>query len=282
MLLWLLIPLVLFVIIMIAVVIIIAIYCYHRCSKEVPILMYHRVTDIPGDRLSIPPNLFAAQLEYLQKKGHHTITLAQLHQYLTAGTTLPAKPVILTFDDAYDDNYTNALPLLQQYGMCGTVFAISQWVDADNGWEDFPGKRKFHTMNWEHLREWHNAGMEIGSHTRTHPLLTTLTDDEILNELIASKSELQERLGITVQFLAYPYGDCDARVKKLTSQAGYLGAVAIYDNAPLLRNDLYGLRRIMISSKNSLKDFAMKTSPWHILSIGLRQLERGIKRVLNG
>ncbi|HEY3375993.1 MAG TPA: polysaccharide deacetylase family protein, partial [Armatimonadota bacterium] len=113
---------------------------YRRCAREVPILMYHRIAQIPGDRNSVPPAMFAAQLAYLQRHGYRTITLGALHTARTTGAALPAKSVILTFDDAYDDNLTVALPMLQQYGMVGAVGVITGWVGTPNDWEAYPGK----------------------------------------------------------------------------------------------------------------------------------------------
>ncbi len=253
---------------------------YYRCSREVPILIYHRIADIPGDRLSVSPDKFAMQMKYLQTHGYNSISLEELYVHLTEGVKLPKKSVIITFDDAYDDNFLNALPLMQKYGMRGTVFAITNWIDKDNDWENYPGKPICHTMSWEQLRAWNAAGMEIGSHSMAHPALVCLTDDAMLNDLAGSKLELEKQLGILINFIAYPYGVCDARVKKITKQAGYLAAVAIYTGSPLWSNDLFGLRRIVVSEKNSVAEFAMKVSPWHLISIGLRRGESNFKRFL--
>jgi len=99
--------------------------------------MYHRICDIAGDPFSISPESFAQQLEFLKKNGYHTITLQMLYQHLQSGIVLPKKPVILTFDDAYEDNLINALPLLNQYEMTGTVFIITSCVGRYNDWDRY-------------------------------------------------------------------------------------------------------------------------------------------------
>ncbi|HEX2949062.1 MAG TPA: polysaccharide deacetylase family protein [Armatimonadota bacterium] len=252
-------------------------YAYSHFSKDVPILMYHRVADIPHDRLSVHPEQFDAQLAFLRGHGYHTISIAQLQTHLTTGTPLPKKPVILTFDDGYDNNFTNALPIMKKHGMTGTVFVISDWVGKANDWENYRNKPACRTMSWEQLREWHQSGMEIGSHTVNHPHLSGLSDEDITEELVRSKATIEDKLAIPINSLAYPYGDFDERVRRQVMAAGYNTAIAIYTGVPIWHNDLFALRRNIIASTNSLKAFSSKVSPWHPVLIGLRQLEQRIR-----
>jgi len=259
-----------------AVALLAAFLMYRRFARAVPILMYHRIIDIPGDRISMPPEKFAAQMRYLRDHGFHAVSLAALHRHLAESVPLPSRPVVLTFDDGYEDNLTTALPILREYGMTGTVFVISGWVGRMNEWE--AGQPRCRLMTWEQLAEWHRAGMEIAAHTMTHPHLPRLTDEEIAKELISCKQVIEERLGIPVNFLCYPYGDVDAGVKRITQECGYLGGVAIFENAPILRDDPYALRRVVMSARQTLGQFAVKVFLLHPLTIWFRQVERGMKR----
>ena len=134
-------------------------------TLQVPILMYHYISappagaDIYRRDLSVTPALFESHLKYLTDAGYHAITLDDLLYALAQGRELPAKPVILTFDDGYEDNYTNAFPLLQKYNMVGHFFIISDFVNQER-----PGY-----MTWPQIEEMAAAGQRFGSHSRDHP-----------------------------------------------------------------------------------------------------------------
>ena len=129
--------------------------------------MYHYISvppagaDIYRRDLSVTPALFESHLKYLTDAGYHAITLDDLLYALAQGRELPAKPVILTFDDGYEDNYTNAFPLLQKYNMVGHFFIISDFVNQER-----PGY-----MTWPQIEEMAAAGQRFGSHSRDHPNL---------------------------------------------------------------------------------------------------------------
>ncbi|MCM0758014.1 polysaccharide deacetylase family protein [Sporomusa sphaeroides DSM 2875] len=251
---------------------------YTKFCKRIPILMYHRIATVPGERNSLPPEKFKEQLDYLQQHGYNPITLIDLYKHYSHQVPLPPKPVILTFDDGYEDNYLTALPLLRERNMRATVFPIANWVGKENKWENF-NHQLTRTMNWNQLKAWRAAGMEIGSHTLEHPFLTQCDETRLDKEFRDSKAILQENLGSTIEFLCYPYGFFDDKTIHAARKNGYKGALAIYDNAPLWRQDLFALPRIPIPSKQPLWEFALKVSRFHIVFILLRKLERSGKRL---
>ena len=108
---------------------------YLKFKNYVPILMYHRIANIPSDRNALPKEKFAEQLEYLSTHNYHTITPEQLYNHFVNKTKLPKNPVLLTFDDGYQDNYLEALPLLKKYNMTAVVFPIYNWIGKPNKWE---------------------------------------------------------------------------------------------------------------------------------------------------
>lgn len=254
-----------------------AVLLYRHQAREIPVLMYHRIADIPGDQYSIPPALFAWHLDFLQRRGYHTISLAAFYAHLAQGASLPPKPVVITLDDGYEDNFTNALPLLAQRHMTAAVFAVAGWVGKYNDWENYPGKPRVRLMTWEQLHAWRQAGFDVGSHTMGHPYLSMLTDTEIAYELTASKRLLEEKLGERVDFLCYPYGDFDRRVQAAAQAAGYKAAFAIYEGTSWLRNDLWALRRVAVPLRTGREKFARRVSPWHVTVIALKKWENRLK-----
>lgn len=219
---------------------------------------------------------FIWQMEYLRKNSYHTISVAQLEQYLSQGKTLPQKSVVLTFDDGYVDNYELALPVLKQYGLTASVFVVAGWVGRECGWRK-AGQRDTRLMNWDELRQWQNAGMEVGAHTMEHPKLSELSENEIRQELVRSKQLLEDNLQIPITVLCYPYGDFDSRVQEIAQETGFKAALAIHEGVSLSHNDLFALRRVGISSRLGQLEFMLKVSPLHPFFIWMRQIEKKIK-----
>lgn len=245
-------------------------------GQQVPILMYHRVEKVSHDRNTVPLDKFIWQMQYLQKNGYHTISVQQLERHLTEQVPLPEKPIVITFDDGYADNYEYALPVLRQYGLTASVFVVAGWVGRECGWRK-PGQRNATLMNWEELRAWQSAGMEVGAHTMHHPKLSQLTEAQIREELSDSKQLLEENLHTEVSVLCYPYGDFDLRVQRIAQEVGFTAALAIFEGVSLTRNDRYALRRIGISSRLGKLEFKLKVSRWHPVFIWLRQWEKKLK-----
>ena len=254
-----------------------SLYLYLRFSTRIPILMYHRIADVPGDRNALPVEKFIEQLAYLKQNGYHTATLEDVYLHYTKQKTLPPKSVLLTFDDGYKDNYTTALPLLKEYCMTAVVFPIANWIGRENQWENFH-KAATTTMTLEELKLWHSHGMEIASHTVNHPFLSTCKGEQLQAELMDSKQQLSELLGISIDFLCYPYGNFNQATILAAKNAGYKAAFAIFDQVPLWNIDVYALPRIQISARQSINEFKLKVSKIHTIFIAMRQFERWFKK----
>ncbi|MEA3249046.1 MAG: polysaccharide deacetylase family protein [Patescibacteria group bacterium] len=182
----------------------------------VPILVYHHIRE-PKAGLSaadrqyeVTPEVFEAQLAYLQEEGFESIPISDIAAAFSEGKPLPERPVVITFDDGRDTQYTEALPLLKEYGFTATFFVFT---NAPNR----PGY-----VTWEQLAEMRDAGMEIGSHTVYHPFLTKSSDEELISELQGSRATIQEKLGVPGDVLAYPFGLHDERVLAAVWEAGYI------------------------------------------------------------
>jgi peptidoglycan/xylan/chitin deacetylase (PgdA/CDA1 family) len=187
-------------------------------TLSVPILMYHRIDvlrpTLPAitRSLTVDPRDFARQMRWLHGHGYHTVTQAQLFAALERGSRLPAKPVLITFDDGYRDVLANAAPVLRRLGMKATAYVITSRIS--NGDVSF--------LTWPQLKQLEQDGVEIGSHTVHHAELPGLSDPAALQELIQSRRALEAHLDHPVQWFAYPAGRFDARSGTLVRQAGYV------------------------------------------------------------
>jgi peptidoglycan/xylan/chitin deacetylase (PgdA/CDA1 family) len=171
-----------------------------KLSKDhlrIPILMYHYIRPMPGPKdklgqgLTVTPETFTKQLDALVQKGYSSITFADL---VNSGAVLPAKPIILTFDDGYQDAYDQALPALLSHHLKAVFYIISS----------FPGKPNFAT--WNEIQEMSGSGMEIGAHTVDHHDLAKLSVSQQTHEIADSISMIEKKLSIDVLSVAYPSG----------------------------------------------------------------------------
>jgi peptidoglycan/xylan/chitin deacetylase (PgdA/CDA1 family) len=212
--------------------------------------MYHHIQDLPpnASRLrkiwTVAPTAFEAQMQYLAQNHYNAISVAQLVAYFQDGQPLPAKPIIITFDDAWLDQYTVAFPILVKYGLRGTFFIPSKYPDHGAT-----------ILTWAQVLEMDAAGMEFGSHTIGHRPLAGLAREVALYEIRESKRVIENRLGHTTIALAYPNGSYDAAVIELLRENGYRAAVTIAGGYKQNGNDLFRLRRIPVSYADSLEDF---------------------------
>jgi peptidoglycan/xylan/chitin deacetylase (PgdA/CDA1 family) len=187
------------------------------------------------DRYDITPELLMKQLQYLKANGYTTISFDTLADYFDTGKTLPVKPVILSFDDSWRNQYQNAFPLLVQEKMSATFFVFTNSLN-----------RKNH-LTWNETREMKAAGMEIGSHTKFHPYLDQVASVALLdNEVIGSKKILEESIGTTTAF-AYPFGEHSTSSVNEVKRAGYRVARTILGGNMQSEGEKYTLRGFIVS-----------------------------------
>ena len=219
-------------------------------TVHVAILMYHYIStnpqwpqDILRTHLSVTPRAFAAQLNYLRQAGYTTITLDDLVHALRDDVALPAKPIILTFDDGYQDFYDNAYPLLRQFHDQATIYIIT-------GKAGHAGY-----MTWDELRKLAASPLiTIGAHTRTHPDLRTLTAARSWNELEGSKVDLERELGRPVRHFAYPSGEYNQTVLDQLAELGFETAVTTHEGLSETSDRLLTLMRVRVNGYTGLAD----------------------------
>ena len=203
-------------------------------DAKVLVLNYHMVNSM-FISLAIEPEDFDWQMKYLVDHGYHSITLDELYAVLEGQGRLPDRPVLITFDDGYVDNYTNAYPILKKYDLKATIFIVTGFVSKRKGY-----------LTWDQLREMEQHGITAQSHTVTHAPLPELSDERIREELVVSKQQAEAELGHPVEFIAYPTGVHDLHIVSLAKEAGYKGGFTVkYGNVDRNSN-VYAMERVPI------------------------------------
>ncbi|MEU1387252.1 MULTISPECIES: polysaccharide deacetylase family protein [unclassified Nonomuraea] len=187
------------------------------------IWMYHSVAERGEDPFDIvvTPERFAAHIRWLARRGLRGVSVRELLNHPGDRRGL----VGLTFDDGYADFATDVVPVLAGYGFTATVYVVAGRIGGHNAWDRDVAPRPL--MDAGTLRRVAAAGMEVGSHTRSHPHLPAAGPDELADELTTSRLVLQDVLGAPVTGFAYPYGELTAREVAAVRQAGYEHACAV-------------------------------------------------------
>lgn len=220
-------------------------------QARVPILMYHYVSKLPPNPdiyrrdLTVLPENFEAQLQYLAEAGYHTITLTDLYLHLTQGYPLPEKPIVLTFDDGYRDAYEVVFPLLLDYGFTGTFFVLA--TPAHFEWSEY--------ITWAQMKEMSDAGMEIQSHGRDHVDLRNRSYDYLVYQTMGIQEAIQYHTGRLPRFFCYPSGRYDANLIAVLKSVGYWGAVTTEWGRTHTPEGLFGMPRLRIRGSDTLGSF---------------------------
>lgn len=226
-----------------------------RVAHSVPILMYHQVSPEPPPnfrKYALTPAQFGRQMAWLASRGYRSISFDEL---LNDATALPEKPVLITFDDGYEDAIRWALPVLQQHRFGATFYIIAALAGGTSSWLAPLRGLELPLADWTRLREVAAAGFGIGSHSLTHPHLTALSTSDCLTELVKSKEIIEDRIGAAVTDLAYPFGSHDERVRSLSAEVGYRSACTVEVGLAARGCDALALRRVPVSGSESLIDF---------------------------
>jgi peptidoglycan/xylan/chitin deacetylase (PgdA/CDA1 family) len=212
--------------------------------------MYHYVSEPPADAdiyrrdLSVTPSQFEEHLRYLLENGYHPVTLDDLLYALAQGKALPEKPVIITFDDGYEDNYAGAFPILDRYGIAAHFFIIT----------DFVNQARAGYMTWAQIEEMSAAGQRFGSHSRDHPDLEGRPVDYLVWQALGGAEAIQEHLGYHPRWIAYPSGRYDDQVMAVYRSAGYWGGLATRQGATHTLEQIMELRRVRVRGSHEATD----------------------------
>jgi peptidoglycan/xylan/chitin deacetylase (PgdA/CDA1 family) len=221
-------------------------------------LCYHAVSDTWEHLLSVRPASFERQLRLLLALRYRPATAAEI----ASGR---GRLFHITFDDAFRTVW-NAVPALERLGVRATIFVCTVFADDGRPLDvpELEDQARAHaaelaTLGWDALAELAARGLEVGSHTRTHPHLTALSDLELRTELRASREQVEDVLELPCRFLAFPYGEHDARVRAAARGVGYEAAFALPGRAAPW--DAFALPRVGIWRQTGLFRTVVKTSP---------------------
>ena len=221
--------------------------------QTVPVLTYHKLTrNGTPDAMTVREADFEAQMRFLREKGYRVITLDDLFEFLQFRRQIPARSVVITFDDGWRSVYDLAWPILKKYGYPATLFVYTDLIVGST-----------ETLSWEQVRELSRNGFDIQCHSKTHRYLGRKERKEsfrdyfeaVRKEIAESSRIIRKHTGREVKYLAYPYGDTNALVAAMTRQEGFRLAFTVErESAPFFSND-YRVSRPMIYGSYTLKDF---------------------------
>ena len=206
----------------------------------VPIMTYHNVNYSDKPRMnSVSPENFAKQMAYLHQHGYQVIPFSELVNSIREKKPCPKKSVVITLDDGYEDNYTNAFAVLKEYHFPAIIFIVT----------DVVGKPGF--VTWDQIKEMEKSGISFGSHTRLHTYLPSLDKAEQRNQIRGSKEILEQQLGHSIEYFAYPSGGFNDSIIALLKEAGYKAACTTNRGYHRLNDDPYVIKRIRMGNKDN-------------------------------
>jgi peptidoglycan/xylan/chitin deacetylase (PgdA/CDA1 family) len=206
--------------------------------KDIVVLCYHAVSETWPTNIAVTPKRLDAQLSDFLRRGYRGMTLSDA---LTAPRH--SRTLVVTFDDAFRSVLNLALPILRRLELPGTVYVPTAYPGTEvpmawkgyDQWVGTPHEHELACLSWGQLRALHALGWEIGSHTDSHPRLTTLDDASLMRELHTSRAKCESEMDAPCLSFAYPYSDHDARVVEATRKAGYLlGTTVPFRSTPPL------------------------------------------------
>jgi peptidoglycan/xylan/chitin deacetylase (PgdA/CDA1 family) len=250
-------------------------------TGSIPILMYHQVSPRPLPafaRYSVTSAAFTAQMKWLDVAGYSPITVDKLVEARRGRGTLPARPVVITFDDGFHELLDHAIPTLVARGFTATFFLVAGLMGKSGRWLREEIGTEIPLISWYAARELVAAGFQCGSHTMSHPRLSALSPSACRDELRDSRRLLEDELGCEVSHLAYPFGAFDDHVREIAAETGYRSACSTRRGLSEPVDDLLALRRISVYGHDSLVSFACRlatgNSPGELLRGGLQRRNR--------
>ena len=201
---------------------------------KIPILMYHSISDDdPNNNLLVPPSMFEEQMAWLEANEFTAMDLDEALDAMETGK-VPKRPVVITFDDGYSDNYTNAFPSLKNHGLKATFFVITDGVDDG------------YYMSSEMLKEMQSDGMSIQNHTANHLELDKLSREDAYDTIKRGQDFLRNNIGSDANYLCYPVGKYNSETIEIEKELGIKAATTTQGGISSIGDGLYQLKRVRI------------------------------------
>lgn len=224
-----------------------------------PILMYHSIAEDkvegvhPYYLTTTTPQVFEQHLQFFSKNDYRVLPLGDTVRRLQQGEELPAKALVITFDDGFADFYTHAYPVLNRYGFPASVFLPTAYIGTTS--RNFKDKA---CLTWNQVRELHRDGVEFGSHSVNHPDLRALSPDELRFELSQSKDSIEHEIGCAIRSFCYPYAfpeqdtGLKTRLRSMLQECGYKYCLTTVLGVAGSKDDTFFLKRLPASSRDDL------------------------------
>lgn len=229
---------------------------------KIPVLYYHKI-DNPRDEavykgLYVTPEQFGRQMAILKLLGYQTVGPDDVAGFIRGHKLNASKPILITFDDGYKNNYTNAFPILQKYGFKALIFVSSGFIGKKNTALDERETAKEDFLDKKDIKEMYDKGFFIGSHGINHYFMDRLEEGVLVGELIASKAYLENMLETKIDYFSYPFGSYNEGVVRAVKNAGYAAAFTTKKGKVGVGDNSFTLKRISVNGFNNIFTFLYK------------------------
>jgi peptidoglycan/xylan/chitin deacetylase (PgdA/CDA1 family) len=235
------------------------------------ILMYHMISEpktAAEVKYACPPKRFEQHLKMLLSIGFKPVSINAIEDYYIHQTPLPDKAFLVTLDDGFEDNYSNAFPIFKRYLIPAVIYLATGLIGKTNQWMSTPIFSERKMLSWTQIKDMAGEGITFGSHTVSHPKLTELDDESVSKELIQSKKIIEDQLDLECSHFAYPYGLLNERTSELVKKVGFKTACTTRSGFNNAERDPLMLHRIEVYGDDStwkLKQkirFGMNDASW--------------------
>ncbi len=236
-----------------------------RRNRQIPVLMYHNVSNKekkwshPYYDTNTRPDIFIRQMTFLKRNNYQIIDIDKALKIIRNSGYVKERYAVITFDDGYQDNLTNALPVLKEFDFTATVYLATNYINEQS--KQFKDHK---CLNWKEVIELQDNNIEIGSHTVSHPQLSTLTHKEVETEIQKSKEIIENKLGKPCTSFSYPYAfpEEDKKfvvfLRNVLLESGYHNSVSTILGTLNKKSDNYFIRRIPVNSGDDESFFRAK------------------------
>lgn len=198
------------------------------------------------EKYACPPSLFEKHMLELKNNGFVPVSLSEIEHHFYLNSPLPKNAIAVTFDDGFEDNYTNAFPILTKHLIPATIFLATGSLNKHNYWMSMHGFPQRKMLSWRQIKIMSEHNIDFGAHTVNHPKLSKLSLESANYEISASKQVIEEKLNKSCSHFAYPYGIFSNKNKIMVENSGFTLACSTRPGFNNIQRDPFLLHRIEV------------------------------------